>query len=234
MTSTTEWSAEFDILWNNIMSNQAPGLNPYEKAVFLTRAQEAVVIGIYNGTISVPFESTEEVTDYLSPLVVQADCELSAAATQYHIVADSAVYKLPEDLLFRTYESCKLNLGDCGERDTIIVPVTQDEFWRTYRNPFKGPNKRRVLRLSYAEAVESSGELDYHQVYSELVSKYPIASYSVRYIRKPDPIILENIPEGYPSINGQRTAATCKLHENLHQTILINAVNAAKAVWASS
>lgn len=239
MTSTTEWSAEFDILWNNIMSNQAPGLNPYEKSVFLTRGEELTVIGIYNGTISVPFESTEEVTDYLSPLVVQAECQaLDPSAQQYHIISGSdvhdVVYQLPEDLLFRTYESCKLNLGDCGERDTIIVPVTQDEFWRTYRNPFKGPNKRRVLRLSYAEVVESSGELDYHQVYSELVSKYPIASYSVRYIRKPDPIILEDIPEGYPSINGQRTAATCKLHENLHQTILINAVNAAKAVWASS
>ena len=234
MTSTTEWSAEFDILWNNIMSNQAPGLNPYEKSVFLTRGEELTVIGIYNGTISVPFESTEEVTDYLSPLVSQADCPVAEAASLYHIISGSVVYQLPEDLLFRTYESCKLNLGDCGERDAIIVPVTQDEFWRTYRNPFKGPNKRRVLRLSYAEAVMDGDEIDYHQMYSELVSKLPVSSYSVRYIRKPDPIILEDIPEGYPAINGQREAATCKLHENLHQTILINAVNAAKAVWASS
>lgn len=31
-----EFSREFDILYNNIMSNSAPGLNEYEKSVFLT------------------------------------------------------------------------------------------------------------------------------------------------------------------------------------------------------
>ena len=34
-----EFSNEWDLYWNNISSNQAPGLNEYEKSVFLTRAQ---------------------------------------------------------------------------------------------------------------------------------------------------------------------------------------------------
>lgn len=38
-----EFSNEFDILYNNIMSNQAPGLDEYEKSVFLTRAQDDIV-----------------------------------------------------------------------------------------------------------------------------------------------------------------------------------------------
>lgn len=38
-----EFSNEFDILYNNVMSNQAPGLDEYEKSVFLTRAQEDIV-----------------------------------------------------------------------------------------------------------------------------------------------------------------------------------------------
>jgi hypothetical protein len=33
-----EFSDEFDIYYNNITSNQAPGLNEYEKSVFLTEA----------------------------------------------------------------------------------------------------------------------------------------------------------------------------------------------------
>ena len=33
-----EFSNEFDILYNNVASNQAPGLDEYEKAVFLTNA----------------------------------------------------------------------------------------------------------------------------------------------------------------------------------------------------
>ena len=37
--TTQEFSNEFDILYNNIMSNSAPGLNEYEKSIFLTQAQ---------------------------------------------------------------------------------------------------------------------------------------------------------------------------------------------------
>ncbi len=37
--TTQEFSNEFDVLYNNIMSNQAPGLDEYEKSVFLTKAQ---------------------------------------------------------------------------------------------------------------------------------------------------------------------------------------------------
>lgn len=33
-----EMSSEFDILYNQINSNQAPGVDEYEKSVFLTKA----------------------------------------------------------------------------------------------------------------------------------------------------------------------------------------------------
>jgi hypothetical protein len=231
MKTVTEWSAEFDILWNNIMSNQAPGLNEYEKSVFLTRAEEDVVTGIYRGTIQAPFESTEEVTDYLSPLVMQADCSVVTNSV-HHIVQGSVVYQLPENTLFRTFEKCVVST-DCGDVDADVVPVTQDEFWRINRDPFKNSNGRRVLRLSYANTVLDGNALDYNQVYSELVSKYPINAYTVRYIRKPEPIILDTIPTGKPSINGERAIKTCKLHENLHQLILTQAVSLAKAVWTA-
>jgi hypothetical protein len=38
-----EFSNQFDVNYNNITSNQAPGLNEYEKGVFLTKAQNEVV-----------------------------------------------------------------------------------------------------------------------------------------------------------------------------------------------
>ena len=232
MKTVAEWSAEFDIMWNNIMSNQAPGLNEYEKSVFLTRAEEDIVTGIYNGSILVPFENTEEVTDYLSPLVSQVDCQ--SVSDERKVVSGSVIYKLPENVLFRTYEKCVISVDNCGDVDANVVPVTQDEFWRTNRDPFKNGNKRRVLRLSYADAMLDGDALDHHQLYSELVSKYPIKSYTVRYIRKPEPIILEAIPQSYPSINGERAVKTCKLHENLHQLILTQAVTLARAVWSAN
>ena len=38
-----EFSNEFDVLYNSITSNQAPGLDEYEKSVFLTKAQSQLV-----------------------------------------------------------------------------------------------------------------------------------------------------------------------------------------------
>ena len=41
--NVTEFSNQFDVLFSNITSNQAPGLNEYEKSVFLTKAQNEIV-----------------------------------------------------------------------------------------------------------------------------------------------------------------------------------------------
>ena len=38
-----EFSDQFDVLYNNITSNQAPGLNEYEKSLFLTKAEKEIV-----------------------------------------------------------------------------------------------------------------------------------------------------------------------------------------------
>ena len=44
----SEFSKEFDILYNNIMSNQAPGLSEWEKSVFLTNAQLEILKNYFN------------------------------------------------------------------------------------------------------------------------------------------------------------------------------------------
>ena len=43
-----EFSNEFDVLYNNITSNQAPGLDEYEKSVFLTKAQDEIIKAYFN------------------------------------------------------------------------------------------------------------------------------------------------------------------------------------------
>ena len=48
--TNSEFSNEFDILYNNIMSNQAPGLDEYEKSVFLTKAQDEIVKSYFSPT----------------------------------------------------------------------------------------------------------------------------------------------------------------------------------------
>lgn len=229
MKTCEEWSTEFDFLYQNITSNQAPGLTEYEKSVFLTREQEADVVMLYKGTFGDSFEETEELTHYLSALVSQEECTREGC-NMPHVVIGSEIFILPDDLLFRTLEMCRIDVPGCGEKDVVVIPVTQDEYWRTSRNPFKGANENKVLRLTYGDA-EAFGDNAYRNQYSEIISKYPVVSYSVRYVRRPDPIILVDLSEEDKSINGQTGPKTCALPELLHQTILTGAVKAAKAAW---
>ena len=228
MKNVNEWSLEFDQMYQNITSNQAPGLTEYEKSVRLTRAEWDVQIMLYKGSLGKSFEETEEMTHYLDTLVCQYETS-SSIQNAPHIASNSKVFELPDDLLFRTLEICKIDRGDCGSVDAIVVPVTQDEYWRTHRNPFKKQNANRVLRLSYGSSDEFSTGLTNIQ-YSELISEFPIDSYIVRYVKKPEPIILVDLEDGY-SIDGETKAKTCKMPEALHQLILTEAVKAAKAIW---
>ena len=234
--TTSEFKYEFDILWNNIMSNQAPGLSPYEISVFLTQAQESIVKGIYNGSLTTPFESTEEARSYLSPLVLQGYPTKIANQNAYpHITSGTILYNLDavldiqgnplETPWFITYEGVKFGQSfrcQAGDEGTV-KPITQDTFWEIHRNPFKKDNERRVLRLSL-----KSGSINI----VELVTEYTIDKYFIRYIRKPKPIILEDLSQ-YPnvSIDGQTQVQTSELNESLHRVILEMAVKLAQQAW---
>lgn len=220
--TTQEFSNEFDILYNNIMSNSAPGLNEYEKSIFLTQAQEALVLDIYRGKFDEnSFESTEEVSDYINTLVRQS--KITDTVEGNGISTNSVFYQLPNDIWFITYESVILrdNNLDCKNGQEVIVkPITQDEYYSISKNPFRGANDRRVLRLLSDNKAE-------------LISKYRIESYLIRYLSKPEPIILDNLSTYGVKINGKSEITECKLNPAVHRILLNRAVQLAKSIWAS-
>lgn len=226
---TVEFSREFDMLWNNVMSDAAPGLTEYEKSLFLTQAQASVVSALYSGLAGRSFEETEENASYLDQLTAQATItETEEVDAARHIVPESVFFRLPADLMFRTYESCTVEAGgSCGDMQAAVIPVTQDEFWRAWGNPFRGPGGRRVLRLS--AAAEPNGEPPVNL--SELVGTLPVKSYLVRYVRHPRPIVLEDLPDGL-TIDGYSKRTECELNAHLHRKIVLEAVNTAKSVWS--
>ena len=220
--TTQEFSNEFDILYNNIMSNSAPGLNEYEKSIFLTQAQEALALDIYRGKFDEnSFESTEEVSDYINTLVRQS--KITDTVEGNGISTNSVFYQLPDDIWFITYESVILrdNNLDCKNGQEVIVkPITQDEYYSISKNPFRGANDRRVLRLLSDNKVE-------------LISKYGIESYLIRYLSKPEPIILDNLSTYGVTINGESKITECKLNPAVHRILLNRAVQLAKSIWTS-
>lgn len=191
----------------------------YEKSVFLTKAQEELVLSLYNGKnpLFQGFEETEELRRYLSNLVEEAVLSPinSSNGNPIGMGSNSKFFTLPENLWFITYESVFLSGGQCEEHTTQdVYPATQDEYHRIKRNPFRGPNYHRALRLDLSE-----GNI-------EIISKYPVSSYYVRYIRKIKPIILDVLPDGL-TIEGLSAATPSELHESLHQRLLDMAVQTA-------
>jgi tRNA1(Val) A37 N6-methylase TrmN6 len=214
-----EFSNEFDILYNNIASNQAPGLDNYEKSVFLTSAQESLVLEILSGKnpFGDSFEKTEEVRKYLSDIIETTEMTKYEGSDIMKLTDKSVLYNIPDDLWYTTYETVKFkdsNLNCTSNKVVEVTPVTQDEFSRILKNPFRKPSTTRVLRLDVGGKIE-------------LVSEYDIQSYIVRYVKVLEPIILEDLPEEL-SIKGISQETNCKLNPALHEAILGRAVQLAK------
>ena len=223
-----EFSNGFDTMLNSYSASanfgeestkQSIALDEYEKSLLLTKAQNELVVNLYNGRnpYGESFESTEELRRYLSNLVVEKYLKpiTNTSGTPLGITSTSSFFTLPEDLWFITLESVILDNGKCREETYMkVYPTKQDEYLNIKDNPFRGSNDRRALRLDFSE-----GNV-------EIICKYLIAVYYIRYIKKVPPIILTDLPEGL-TIEKESKASDCILHEALHQKILDRAVQLA-------
>ena len=227
--TTTEFSQAFDAqisAYNESFDlntlDKGLSFGEYEKSIFLTRAQDELVLSFYSGKNSYNegFENTEEVRRYLSQLVVTAKIreDKKGSETLEKIHSNSHFFRLPKDLWFITYESLQLIESDnpCTSNASIEVqPVTQDELHKLLKNPFRGVTQRRALRLDISEGrVEIISALN------------NISSYTVRYVKEPLPIILDDFSEKI-DIKGNHNIMECELHPALHKTILDRAIQLA-------
>lgn len=211
--NTSEFSNEFDVLLNS-HSGYSIELDEYEKSVLLTEAQELFVRELYRG---VPqgesFEKTEEMRRSLDSLIKTVRLNPSQGVI---LTENSTVYNLPADTWFITYEAAVLddpNVGCLNGTEIQVIPMTQDEYHRSSRNPFRKPSERKAIRL------------DNGYLKVEIVSEYNLSTYIVRYFSRPKPIILANL-EGV-SINGQTNKTECELNSVTHRAILERAVQLA-------
>ena len=223
--TTNDFSSQLDVLLNSYAikagsgSTDNPGtieLDEYEKSLILTKSQEDIAIELYSGrnTIGTSFEETEEMRRYLSRLVKEARLEPVTTFSNKPLGIDSSskFFTLPDDLWFITYESVQISDGKCDSMKTMdVYPVTQDEYHKIKRNPFRGANDRRALRLDLSDGV------------IEIVSKYTVTEYYLRYLHRLQPIILINLGDDQ-DIEGVSTVSECELPETLHQRILERAV----------
>lgn len=233
MNSVTEWSVEFDLLYNNIMSNQAPGLNEYEKSVLLTMAQDEILKNYFNpkgNKYSEGFDdSTKRQIDFSMLIETNVQTEPITSQTYKKIDPRSRVYSLPEGIFAFLNESL-VELKDSSTVIKTVVPVSYIEYTRLMKKPYKNPLKNQVWRLMNTN-TGISGTSSVAELIGKISSEQGVTvEYTVRYVRQPKPIILTNLSSGL-EIHGESTVSNCELDPMIHDEILHRAVELAKVMW---
>ena len=212
------------------MSNQAPGLDEYEKSVFLTKAQLEILKNYFNpkgNKYGQGFdENAKRQIDFSTLITVTKPTEYSPSGGYVKFDDRSQLYKMPQDILLMLNET-GINTVDGVKRLVSIIPMNYEEYARLMSKPWKQPLKNQGWRL-----FQSTGGVDF---ISEVVIKYnsTLTDYKIRYVKRPKPIILANLADEYSnvSIEGLNTVTECELDPILHPEILQRAVELAKSAY---
>ena len=212
-----EFSNSFDTLLQPYITKDINGnqnnlaFDEYEKSIFLTKAQEQIVLELYQ-----ELEQSEEVRKYLSNLI-KTDNYIPVGEQDETLINNnfkSYKVEISNDILFMIYEQCTLNdENNCiNDRIVSVVPTIHDDLDKVLKNPFKSPNNRKVIRLDFDNKIE-------------LISKYNVSNYKIRYLKKPNPIILVKLED--LNIDKKQEVSNGETNPILHERIVQRAVQLA-------
>lgn len=139
-----EFSTEFDVLYNNITSNQAPGLNEYEKSVFLTKAQSQLINEYFNQRtdgVWGGFDGSQRRQYDFSSLIKVASLVNVTHGTNT-LDRRGIVFVFPEDYFLSVNEV----IYD-GSYQYSVLPINYAEYQRLMLKPYNFPVKRAAWRL---------------------------------------------------------------------------------------
>ena len=212
-----ELSNLFDTLLQPYITKDVSGeqntlaFDEYEKSIFLTKAQEQIVLELYQ-----ELEQSEENRKYLSNLIKTGNYVPVGEQDNTLINNTFKSYKveIEDSVLFMIYEQCTLSdENNCiNGRIVSVVPTIHDDLDKVLKNPFKSPNNRKVIRLDFDNKIE-------------LISKYNISNYKIRYLKKPNPIILVKLED--LNIDKKQEVSNGETNPILHERIVQRAVQLA-------
>lgn len=219
-----EFYNEFNLVYNNISSNQAPGLDKYEISVYLTKAQSALVDALY-----AEFEKSEEARRKLAPLV-ETKKVTTATIPDANIIYPEYTTTYQSNVLNKVRYIVNEQVKMSSKADTCIKgthlkvqPILHDEIDTIINNPFKF-NIRRALRLDTAYNNNN---------YIEILTKDKnIEYYQIRYVKNPDPIVLDDFEEKIDGIN--HITLTGSLPKETHRQIVEIAAKMAYADYKNA
>lgn len=204
--TASEFSQEFDILYNNIASNQAPGLTEYEKSVFLTKAQDEVIKNYFTGKPNGNKyqegieDSAKRYSDFSCLITV---AEIAAVDSPSTIDKRGQIINLPANLMISLNERFSVRTGAQANTETDsyqVLPITLQEYQRLISKPSGDPLKRQVWKLM-GNSANGNGSVEIISHWKD--TRTPNNKLIIRYVRRPYPIILEPLIQQGLTINGQ-------------------------------
>lgn len=235
--TTQEFSNAFDTLLNSYSSQANFGeqaakseivLDEYEKSVLLTQAQDIIVKSFFerdeNPTRKGFDDSTRRQVDFSSLITVKTPNKYEG--TDVESYDDRGIlYTLPSNVLLMLNEKIVAST-DKGSKTYVVVPINYKEYDRQMSKAYNQPFKKQCWRL-----FQNISGVD---VLSEVIpiEGVTVESYKIRYIRRPNPIVLTNLSlatQESLSIDGVTDITECELNPILHIEILNKAVELAIA-----
>ena len=193
-----EFKTEFNLVYNNLASNQAPGLDEVEISIYLTKAQMLLTDALY-----AEFEQSEEARRKLAKLVKTVKPSKVTIPTSDIVRPEyTTTYSTLSDVRYIINEQVMMSSSAdrCIKGKFIKVqPVSHDELNTIIENPYRF-NIRRALRLdtgfndtNYIEILTKDKNIDYYQI---------------RYIKNPKPIFVYSSSDYDDTIEGFTPPAT--------------------------
>ena len=147
-----EFSTEFDVLYNSITSNAAPGFNDYEKSVLLTLAQEELIKSYFvanNNTTGVGLDGSQK-RHYDFSTLIKIKTLNNIINSIWTTRVDVPVFNKDANNTFLVPNDVFLVLNEyltVKNNSYIVFPISYDSYNLLMSKPFPYPNKRQAWRL---------------------------------------------------------------------------------------
>lgn len=175
----------FNLQYNNIFSNQAPGLVDYEISMYLTMAH-IEIIDEYSANVDLFEKYRSILTSYIIEdklLVASQPTKLTDRGIDYQ------TFEFTENYWRILKEYAKTVVNTVG---IPIKPITYDGFNTMSANPFKKPNGLKGWRLDINSDPSTDSKRDVKILYKRMSLADYITEYDVVYLVTPKSFDLES------------------------------------------
>lgn len=173
----------FNFQYNNIFSNQAPGMEDYDITMALNMAHIEILDEYSNG-----IDLFEKNRSILNGYIIEdnIDGELS---TSKLFGIDYQTFSLSDNYWKILIESITTNaISD----EAVVKPIKYDELSKYSKNPYRKPNGLRAWRLDVNSNPSEDSVRDVKILFKKMSSTDYIKKYNVVYFAIPDRFDLES------------------------------------------